>query len=269
MIRWSVSLTLLFKEVPFLDRFQAAAEAGFGAVEFQWPTSVNLDALVTAKEAAGLEVAAFNVDAGDISAGERGFSNDPARRDWWRERVLLAFDLAQRLRCRRLTILAGNAVPGLSRSAMLDCLTDNLAWAVAQVGALGIALLLEPLNPIENPHYLLSRIADALDVMERLSDPYLQLQLDMYHTHRTEANLTEVLQRYITHIGHIQIADSPVRNEPGSGAIDWRFVLGQLEALNYQEYVGLEYNPRSSTLQSLDWLPPDKRRQSTVRDFLP
>jgi hydroxypyruvate isomerase len=260
MIRWCTNLTMLFREVPFLERFQAAAEAGFAAVEFSWPSGVDLDALVAAKEAARVEVALFNIDTGDVASGDRGFANDPAKRDWWRERTEVALVLARRLNAHRINALAGNEVLGLSRAEMLDCLCENLTWAIPKAAAAGVTLLLEPLNHFESPRYLLNRTIEAVEVIERLNSPQVKLQFDVYHAQRTEGNLTRLLQTYIERIGHIQIADSPDRHQPGTGEINWRFVLSQLEAYDYPGSVGLEYIPVPATLDSLAWLPFDKRR---------
>jgi hydroxypyruvate isomerase len=250
---------MLFKEVPFLERFEAAARAGFDTVEFLWPSGVDLDALVRAKEASGLAVVLFNVDAGDVPAGERGFPNNPVRKEWWRERTLTAFDLADRLGTRLINVLAGNQVVDASRAEMIDCLCENLTWALEQHPE--ITLLLEPLNPLQNQRYLLTSLSEAMQVIDRLNHPRVKLQFDLYHVQRTQGDLVENLRRHLRHIAHIQAADAPGRHQPGTGEIHWPFVLGQLEAMGYGGYVGLEYNPLPDTLGSLTWLPQDLRRQ--------
>lgn len=258
MIRWSANLTLLFKEVPFLDRFGAAALAGFDTVEFLWPSGVDLNALVHAKEASDLTVVLFNVDAGDVPAGERGFPNDPARKAWWRERTLKALDLADRLGTRLINVLAGNQVVDRSRAEMIDCLCENLLWALEQHPH--ITLLLEPLNPLQNQRYLLISLPEAMQVIDRLAHPRVKLQFDLYHVQRTQGDLVENLRQHLPYIAHIQAADAPGRNQPGTGEIHWPFVLGQLEGMGYGGYVGLEYNPLPDTLGSLTWLPQELRR---------
>ncbi|MDX9954936.1 MAG: TIM barrel protein [Anaerolineae bacterium] len=269
MLNWSANLTMLFKDLPFVERLHAAASAGFGAVEFMWPTGVNLDELVAARIASGVQVVLFNMDSGDVAAGDRGFPNDPSRRAWWRTRLMDALELAERLGgCPRLNIQAGNEVPGLTRSVMLDCLTENLDWALEQTQTTGISLFLEPLNRFEHPHYILSRTSEALEVLERLRHPRLKLQFDLYHTQRTEGNLISLLRAHHNAIGHIQIADSPARHQPGTGEIAWRFVLGELETLGYTGFIGLEYIPVPDTLTSLQWLPTSKRRACTTADLI-
>lgn len=269
MIRWSANLSLLFREHPFPKRFRAAARAGFGAVEFLWPREVedDLDELVEAKEAAGLEVALFNIDAGDIPAGDRGFAADPERRDWWRQRAGVAFELAGRLGARRLNALVGNERPGLSRQAMTLCLLENLGWALPRAEERGLTLLLEPLNRLESPAYLLYRTEMVAQILERLASPHLKLQLDVYHTARSGEDPLALLQAHAALLGHVQIADAPGRHQPGSGQMPWPELLGHLETLDYQGFVGLEYIPQGSTLESLAWLPPEGRRACRAADL--
>lgn len=266
MLKWSANLTMLFKEVPHVERLQAAADAGFRAVEFMWPIGVDLDAWVAARVSSGVEVALFNVDSGDVPAGERGFPNDPSKRDWWRERTKVAIELAARLGCSRLNVQAGNEVAGLSHDAMFDCLTENLQWALEQTT--DITFFLEPLNRFEHTRYILGRTSDAIEILERVKHPRLKLQFDIYHTQRTEGNLVKLIQTHFAHIGHVQIADSPARNQPGTGEIQWKYVLDQLEALNYDGFIGLEYLPAPDTLGSLGWLPKDKRVTCATADLV-
>ena len=265
MLKWSANLTMLYKELPFVERLGAAAQAGFGAVEFMWPTGVDLDALVVAQRSSGEEVALFNVDSGDVPAGERGFPNDPAKREWWRERTLAAIELAGHLGCSRLNVQAGNEVPGLSRAEMFDCLSENLAWAIEQT--LNITFFLEPLNRFEHTRYILGRTSDALEIIAGVNSSRLQLQFDVYHTQRTEGNLTKLIQTHFAHIGHIQIADSPARNQPGTGEINWKYLLSQIEILNYDGYIGLEYIPAPETQSSFGWLPIEKRVSCSAADL--
>jgi len=267
MIRWSANLSMLFNEVSFLERLDAAAKAGFGAVEFLWPSGVDLNALAAAKQQAEVDVALFGIDPGDMPKGDRGFPNDPAKIKWWRERADAAFDLAKKLGTRRMNVLAGNEIEGLTRAQMIDCLCENLTWAIPRADANDVTLVVEPLNRIESPRYILGRTAEALQVIESLHSPRVQLQFDVYHTQRTEGNLVRLLQEHIRQIGHIQIADSPARAQPGTGEINWRFVLSELEKLGYAGYVGLEYKPSPTTLASLAWLPHDKRRACRTDDL--
>lgn len=267
MLRFSVNLSMLFGEVPFLRRFGAAAGAGFGAVEFLWPSGVDLDELVEAKEVADLEVALFNVDAGDMSKGDRGFPSDPSRRDWWRERFDAALALAASLDCSRLNVLAGNVIEGVEREAQIDCLMDNLRWAAPRAEAADVTLMLEALNRFEHPRYLFTHTDEVLGVIERVGGSTVRLQYDVYHMQRMEGNLVATLRRCMERTGHIQIADSPDRHEPGSGEINYACVLAEIERLGYEGYIGLEFVPSTSTEGSLAWLPRDKRRTATATEL--
>lgn len=267
MLRFAANISMLFTEVPFLDRFQRAADAGFGAVEFLWPTGIDLDALVEAKEAAGIEVALFNMDAGDMPAGERGFLSHPNRRDWWRQAFLQALELAQRLGCRRIHTMAGNELPGLSRESQLACAADNLMWALPHLETAGVTATIEALNRFDNPQFLLYRTVHTLELLKQLDTPHVRCQYDIYHMQRMEGNLIATIREHIDDIGHVQVADSPDRHEPGTGEINYRNVLLALEGAGYAGYVGLEYNPRGTTEESLAWLPREARQTASVEEI--
>jgi len=267
LLRFSANSSMLFGEVPFLQRFDAAARAGFGAVEFLWPSGIDLDDLVTTKESACVDVALFNVDAGDMPKGDRGFPSDPSRRAWWRGRFDAALALAVRLDCNRLNVLAGNAIDGMKREVQIGCLVDNLRWAVPRAEQAGATLMLEALNRFEHPRYLFTRSDEVQAVMERIGSPTVKFQYDVYHMQRMEGNLIATLRRCVDSIGHIQIGDSPDRHEPGTGEINYACVLAEVERLGYKGYIGLEYNPSGSTDESLAWLPPDKRKTATTADL--
>jgi hydroxypyruvate isomerase len=258
---------MLFGEIPFLQRFDAAAKAGFGAVEFLWPAGIDLDALVAAKEAADVDAALFNVDAGDMPKGDRGFPSDPSRREWWRERFDVALTLAARLDCPRLNVLAGNVIDGMDREAQIECLVNNLRWAVPQAEQAGVTLMLEALNSFEHPRYLFTHSDEVLAVLQQIGSSSVKFQYDVYHMQRMEGNIVATLRRCIDSIGHIQIADSPKRYEPGSGEINYRYVLAEIERLPYDGYIGLEYNPTTSTEESLHWLPWPSRETATAQEL--
>ena len=261
MINWSVNLSMLFMELPFLYRFQAAADAGFSSVEFHWPSNIDIDSLVDAKQASGVEVVLLNIDAGDIQQGDRGFASHPERKSWWRARAETAIRLARRLNAKRINALAGIEVQDYSRETMRDCLCDNLTWAIPKAESLGISLMLEPLNRYEFPGYLITRTSEAIEIIDQLGSSSVQLQFDFYHTQRNEGNLIDLLGTHVKSIGHVQIADSPDRNQPGTGDINWLPVLKELETVGYAGFVGLEYTPIPNTIESLRWLPRSMREQ--------
>lgn len=266
MLRWSAHLAFLFREHPFLERFQAAADAGFGTVEFIWQNETDLDALVRAKQAAGVEVALFGIDIGDFANGERGFLNIPDRRAWWRERATAAMVLAERLQVRRINVLSGNVDARLSHQEMMDCVYENLEWVLPQVRDMGTCLVIEPLNRFDNPNYFFGHTDDAVGLIEKFDTPALKLQLDLYHVQRSEGNVVRVMQSVAPHVAHLQIADSPERHQPGTGELNWRYILEQVEALDYTGYVGLEYHPVPDTLSSLAWLPRERRQTARAGD---
>jgi hydroxypyruvate isomerase len=268
MLRFSVNITILFKEYPFTERFGRAAAAGFGAVEFMSPFAYDLAQVEAAAREAGVRVVQFNFADGNLAAGERGYASHPDRQAQWREELQQALELAPRLGARQINSLAGCAVPGLPWEAQIACLVDNLRWAVPHLERAGYPLLLEALNDFDNPGYLLTRSAHVLSVLDQVASPWVRFQYDVYHMQRMEGNLVETMRRHLPRLGHVQIADCPGRHEPGSGEINYRFVLGALEAAGYDGYVGLEYLASGQTEDSFAWLPFAKRREATAADLI-
>lgn len=259
-MRFCPNLSMLFKEVDLVERFGSAAEAGFGAVEFWWPSGEDLGAVERAAKEAGLEVALFNFDAGDMPDGDRGLLSDPERQDQFRENVPVALELARALGCHRLNALVGVQLDGVDTAEQLALARENVAWAADQVADHGIEVMIEAVNTFENGPYLLSTTKAAADFVERVGRVNVRLQYDAYHMQRMEGNVVATLRERIGIIGHVQVADSPDRGEPGSGELNYRYVLGALGELGYDGWVGLEYNPTSDTTEeSLAWLPRDKR----------
>ena len=242
----------LFTELPWLDRFGAARAAGFTAVEFPWPDDPAASAAAVGD--AGLAVAVLNMAAGDLAAGERGWPNDPGRIGEWRAALDDAVSLAGELRCRSINVLAGNAVAGVSRAAQLECLLDNLAWALPRAAARGVTIVTEPLNRAENPDYLVVTLDDVALLAERLAPLGWRLQLDLYHLGLTEADVPAVIRRAGLLLRHLQVSDLPGRHEPGSGGLDWAGIADALVAIGYAGFIGLEYRPAGSTVEGLAWV---------------
>jgi hydroxypyruvate isomerase len=254
-MRFSANLTFLFKDVPFLERFERARAAGFAGVEFMWPAAEDVGGVERAVHDAGVEVALFNFDAGDIAVGDRGLCSDPARAAAFRKNVPLALDLAGRIGCRRMNALIGLRLPELELGAQLELARENVSWAAAQAASQGVTVLVEAVNSFENGPYLLDTTERALDFIRSVGSDNVLLQYDAYHMQRMEGNLVATIRRLADRIGHVQIADSPGRNEPGTGEINYRFVLGALEDVAYGDWVGLEYNPSTLTTEdSLGWI---------------
>ena len=267
MLRFDVNISFLLKEVPFLERFERAAYLGFGAVEFPWPGDENLAAIEARVRETGLNVVLMNVDAGDMARGERGFLNDPNRKEWVRARVLRAMEFAQQIGCPRLNALVGKNIPGKSCEEQLDQVRENLVWIADYAATDGIGIVVEALNSFESPNYLLTNTRDTLKLLSEVNRPNLKYQYDIYHMQRMEGNVIATLREHIGWIGHIQIADSPGRQEPGTGEIHYAHVLATLDTLGYQGYIGLEYNPTGSSEESFAWLPGDRRGEIDVSDL--
>jgi len=254
-MRFSANLSFLFKDVPFVERFARARQAGFEGVEFMWPGTEELPAVERAVADAGLEVALFNFDAGDIAAGDRGLLSDPARHDRFRENVPVALELAGRLGCTRLNALVGIRLPEIERDAQLQLARENVALAAEQARAQGASIMIEPVNSYENGPYLLDTTAKAIGFMDAVAAENVLLQYDVYHMQRMEGNLAATISRLLPRIGHVQVADPPARAEPGTGEINYRFIFDLLERTGYGGWIGLEYNPSTATTEeSLGWI---------------
>ena len=260
-MRFCPNLSMLFKEVDFVERFDRAAGAGFAGVEFWWPSGEDLDKVQAAINDSGLQVALFNFDAGDMPEGDRGLVSDPERQDQFRDNVPVALELARSVNCQRLNALVGLALDGVDREEQLALAADNIGWAADQAGDHGIEIMIEAVNTFENGPYLLSTTSAAADFVERVGRENVKLQYDAYHMQRMEGNVVATLKDRIRQITHIQVADSPDRGEPGTGELNYRYIFGALAELPYDGWVGLEYKPSTeNTDDSLAWLPQEKRR---------
>jgi hydroxypyruvate isomerase len=254
-MKFSANLSFLFKDVPFLERFDRARRAGFEGVEFMWPRTEELPAVERAVADAGLEVALFNFDAGDIAAGDRGLLSDPARYQRFRENVPVALELATRVGCTRVNALVGVRLPEVERDTQLQLARENVAWAAEQARAQGASIMIEAVNSYENGPYLLDTTAKAVGFLDAVGADNVLLQYDVYHMQRMEGNLAATISRLLPRIGHVQVADPPGRSEPGTGEINYGFVFDLLERSDYGGWVGLEYNPSTATTeQSLGWI---------------
>ena len=260
-MRFSAHISMLYADAPFLERFERAARSGFGAVEFWWPRGEDLGQVEEAARKAGLEVALFNFDAGDMPSGDRGLLSDPVRQGEFRANVPLALALAERLGCTRLNALVGLELPGVAREEQLDLARENVAWAADQAAETGVSVLVEAVNTFENGPYLLPRTEQAAEFVRSVGRPNVKLQYDVYNMQRMEGNLAATLSAHLDLIGHIQIADSPGRGEPGTGEINFGYLLPLVDEFGYAGFVGLEYRPAGgkSTEESLAWLPREAR----------
>jgi hydroxypyruvate isomerase len=265
MLRFDVNLSMTLTDVPFVQRFQRAAELGFGAVELFWPAGEDLDTLVAAKEAAGVEVVLMNMRTGPV--GERGQLSDPANQQAWRDDFTAALALATRLGCPRIHTVAGNRRPELSRTAQIDCAVDNLTAMLPAMQAAGVMAQVEALNTFDNPGFLVTGMADMVEICAAVNSPHVRAQFDFYHLQRMQGNLIETFRANLDWISHVQIADTPGRHQPGSGEINYRNVLAAVEASDYNGFVGLEYIPLGSVEAALSWLPQAARKSATAADL--
>jgi hydroxypyruvate isomerase len=264
-MRYAVNVSILFTEHPYLERFAAARAAGFDAVETWWPDGVDPDDVAAAVADADLDVALMNIPAGDMAAGDRGLLGDPAREAELRAGLEPAIELARRIGAPRINALVGLAVPGLQRDEQLALVAENLRRVADAAAPHGIEVLIEAVNTIENGPYLIATTAAADALRERVGRANVRLQYDVYHMQRMEGNLVDTITRYLPAIAHVQVADCPGRNQPGTGEINYPFVLERLAALGYDGYVALEYRaPGGDTLASLDWLPAAERASRTA-----
>lgn len=253
MPRFSPNLTLLFSERPFLERFEAAARAGFAYVEFQFPQAPP-DEVARALRSTGLRLVLFNLPAGDWDAGDRGMAADPGRTELFRRGVREAVELARMWGCGRLNCLAGKRLDGVPEDEQWRCLVDNLQFAARVLASAGLTLLVEPVNPYDVPGFLVNTTAQALRVLDEVAAANLQVQCDVYHMQRAEGNLVPGLRRLLPRLGHVQIADAPDRHEPGTGEIHYPYVLRELDRMGYAGFVGLEYRPLGRTEEGLGWV---------------
>lgn len=252
MPRLAANLSMLFTEVPFLDRFALAAQAGFKAVECQFPYAFPADVVAERLKTHGLRMVMFNLPAGDWDRGERGLACLPGREDEFRTGISRAVAYARALRVDRLNCLAGIAPPSGHR-AVRETLVANLTHAARELGAHGMTLLVEPVNPRDVPGFYLTRSRQTLDLIDDVALPNVALQYDVYHMQVTEGDLAYTLSRIVGRVGHIQIADPPARNEPGTGEVNFDFLLDHLDAIGYGGWVGCEFRPRAGTQSGLAW----------------
>jgi len=248
MPRFSANLSFLFGEHPFLDRFAAAAGAGFDAVEYMFPYEHPAAAIRERLDDAGVRQVLFNLPAGDWGAGDRGIAADPARVDEFRAGLGQALEYAAVLDVERMNCLAGT-------SGERATLVDNLRHAAQRLAADGRTLLVEPVNTTDIPGFLVATAADAERLLDQVGADNVALQLDLYRAHmECERDLQGLIERVAPRTGHVQIADSPGRHQPGTGEIDFDAALGRLDTVGYAGHVGLEYVPEPDTRASLAWL---------------
>lgn len=254
MPRYSANLTFLFNELPFLERFGAAKAAGFEAVEYVCLFDHAAVALAAPLKEHGLAQVLLNVPHGKWAAGERGIAILPERAEEFRASLAQTIAYAHALECGQVNCLAGIRPEGVPEEALRETFVANLRFAAAALKAAGIRLLIEPINTRDIPGFYLTHTRQAVELMEAVGSDNLFIQHDLYHMQIMEGDLARTLERTLPAIGHIQIADNPGRHEPGTGEINYAFVLAEIDRLGYAGHVGCEYKPKTTTAQSFGWM---------------
>jgi len=253
MPKFSANLSMLFQEHDFLDRFDAAARAGFKGVEYLGPYDHTPDEVAARLTANGLSQVLFNVPSGNWAGGERGIAVLPERVDEFRAGVDKAIAYARALGCGQVNCLAGIAPAGADRAKLEETFVANLKFAAEQLGQAGIKLLIEPINTRDIPGFFLTNTRQGLDILEKVGSGNLYLQYDIYHMQIMEGDLARTIEANLGRIAHIQLADNPGRHEPGTGEINYPFLYDFIDGLGYSGWIGAEYKPKAGTEAGLGW----------------
>jgi hydroxypyruvate isomerase len=253
MPRFAANLTMLFNEVPFLERFERAARAGFSAVEFLFPYGWTAEEIKSRLEANGLQLVLHNLPAGDWDAGERGIACHPERVEEFRAGVDRAIAYARALGVKQLNCLAGKAPAGVPEEALRSTFVGNLRYAAQKLDGAGLRLLIEPINRYDIPGFYLHRTDQAIAILDEVGASNAFVQYDIYHAQRTEGELAATMRKHLARIAHIQLADNPGRHEPGTGEINYPFLFKLLDELGYDGWIGCEYKPAGTTEAGLGW----------------
>jgi len=252
--KFAANLTMMFNEVPFMERFAAAAQAGFRAVEFLFPYDHPAEDIAQQLKANQLENVLFNMPPGDWNAGERGIASLPGREAEFREGVAKAISYAKTLGTPRLHVMAGLFPADADRAERRKTYVENLRFACAEAETAGITVLIEPINTRDIPGYFLNTQADAHAIREEIGAPNLKVQMDFYHVQIVEGDIETKVRLYLSHIGHIQIAGVPRRNEPDTGEVNHAYLFRMLDEVGYDGWIGCEYRPAKGTVEGLGWM---------------
>ena len=253
MPKFSANLSMLFQEHDFLDRFDAAARAGFKGVEYLGPYDHPAETVAARLKKNGLSQVLFNVPSGNWAGGERGIAVLPERVDEFRAGVDKAIAYARALGCGQVNCLAGIAPAGADRAKLEETFVANLKFAAEQLGQAGIKLLIEPINTRDIPGFFLTNTRQGLDILEKVGSGNLYLQYDIYHMQIMEGDLARTIEANLPRIAHIQLADNPGRHEPGTGEINYPFLYEFIDRIGYPGWIGAEYKPNAGTEAGLGW----------------
>ncbi|MBA3033615.1 MAG: hydroxypyruvate isomerase [Gammaproteobacteria bacterium] len=256
MPKFAANLTMMFNEVPFLERFDKAAAAGFKAVEFLFPYDFPAEQLQDALKRNQLQLVLHNLPAGDWAGGERGIACHPDRVQEFRDGVGRALAYATALGVKQVNCLAGIQPQGVADADARQTLVDNLKFAAPKLQVAGIKLLIEPINTFDIPGFFLNHTQQALDIIAATKSDNIFVQYDIYHMQRMEGELAKTIEQNLASIAHLQLADNPGRNEPGSGEINYPFLFAFLDRIGYTGWIGCEYKPATTTTAGLGWVAP-------------
>jgi hydroxypyruvate isomerase len=254
MPKFAANLTMLFNEVPFLDRFAAAAKAGFKGVEFLFPYEYDKQRLADLLGEHKLEIVLHNLPPGDWAKGERGIGCLPGREQEFRDGVARGIEFATALRCPQMNCLAGIPSAGVSREQAREVFVENLRYAAPKLQQAGIRMVIEPINTRDIPGFFLIHTKQGTDIIKDVGSDNLKLQHDIYHMQIMEGDLLETIKANLPRIGHMQLADNPGRHEPGTGEINYPFLFREIDKLGYDGWIGCEYKPLNETHAGLGWL---------------
>lgn len=253
MPRFAANLSMMFNEVPFLERFAKAAACGFEGVEFLFPYAFDADDIAAELRRHGLSQALFNLPPGNWDAGERGLAALPGREAEFRESVDTALRYAAALDCPRLHAMAGLVPEGASRETLRGVYLENLRFAARRLAEHGRTLLIEPINTRDMPGYFLNHQAEGHAILAELNEPNVKVQMDFYHTQIMDGDIWKTYQRHRDGVGHIQVAGVPERHEPDSGEVNYPWLYERLDEDGYDGWLGCEYKPRGDTVAGLGW----------------
>lgn len=256
MPRFAANLSMMYTEVPFLERFGACAADGFRAVEFLFPYEHPAQVIRDELDRHGLQQVLFNAPPGSFEAGERGIAGLPGRRDEFQQGIAQAIEYAKVLSCPRVHVMAGLLKRESEFTAQRELYVDNLGWAARKLGDAGLTMLIEPINTRDIPGYLLNTQADAHAIVERIGASNLKVQMDLYHCQIVEGDVAMKIRKHLSGVGHIQIAGVPQRHEPDIGELNYPYLFELLDELGYDGWIGCEYRPKGRTSDGLGWLRP-------------
>lgn len=254
MPNFAANLSMMFTEVAFLDRFKAAADAGFRAVEFLFPYEYAASEIAARLKQNGLTQALFNLAPGDWEKGERGMGILPGREDNFAASIEKAIEYAKALNCAQVHVMAGIAPNGIARKKLNDTFVANLCVATARLKKENIRALIEPINYYDIPGYFLNTQAQARDIIDKVGSDNLFLQQDLYHCQIMEGNLAQKIKEYRDIVCHYQIAGTPGRHEPDVGEVNYPFLFDLIDELGYDGFIGCEYRPKGETRAGLGWV---------------